>query len=95
MEDWITALIGFLGVILGTGIQEYRQWRERKEEYQRMVFLKRLDAHQKAFEWCHILNRELNGGNPDKIEPRYTMSPISLGNGWMLIVFTLIQNPRM
>lgn len=67
MEDWTTALIGFLGVILGIGIQEYRRWMESKEEYQRMIFLKRLDAHQKAFEWCHILNRELNGGNPDKI----------------------------
>lgn len=62
MEEWITALIAFFGVILGAGIQEFRRWRESREKYQVMIFPRRLETHQKAFEWCQKLNVELNRG---------------------------------
>ena len=53
--DWVTAVIGLVGVIVGVGIQEFRIWRERKDKYKDMVFEKRLDAHQGAYYWCMTL----------------------------------------
>jgi hypothetical protein len=67
MEEWIAALIGFLGVILGVGIQEFRRWRESREKYQVVIFPKRLEAHQKAFEWCQKLNVALNSRKANEI----------------------------
>lgn len=67
MEGWETALVGFFGVILGVGIQEFRRWRESKEVYQHMVFQKRLETHQKAFEWCQKLSLELSRSEADQI----------------------------
>jgi hypothetical protein len=60
MEESVVAFIGFLGVILGVGIQEFRRWRESKEVYYRMIFQKRLEVHQKAVELCHNLYTALN-----------------------------------
>ena len=71
--DWkmseviIGALIGLTGVIIGVAIQEVRLWRERKEFYHSMIFKERLERHQKAFEFCHKLNRVLNSNNTTKI----------------------------
>jgi hypothetical protein len=53
--DWVTAVIGLVGVIVGVGIQEFRIWRERKDKYKDMIFEKRLDAHQGAYYWCTTL----------------------------------------
>ena len=49
--DWFTPLVGFLGLAIGFGYQEYRIRRERKDKYKDMVFEKRLDAHQGAHYW--------------------------------------------
>ena len=67
MTELMIALIGFLGVILGVAIQEFRIWRERNEFYHSIIFKERLERHQKAFEWCHKLNVALNSHNADKI----------------------------
>jgi len=67
MNEVISALIGFCGVILGIAIQEFRRWRERKEMYHSMIFKERLERHQKAFELCHKLNRVLNTNDSDEI----------------------------
>ena len=67
MNEFLGALIGFLGVIIGVAIQEFRRWKERQEFYHSMVFKERLERHQKAFEWCHKLNRVLNSDNATKI----------------------------
>jgi hypothetical protein len=52
MMDWFTPLVGFLGLAIGFGYQEYRFRRERKDKYKDMVFEKRLAAHQDAYYWC-------------------------------------------
>jgi len=71
MGDWIAALIYLIkdigSFLAGAGVTWLTLRWEYKEKYKSMVFRKRLDAHQKAFEWCHILNRKLNSGNPDEI----------------------------
>ncbi len=56
-----------MGVALGAGIQELRLRREEKERLRLMTFKDRLEAHQKAFYWCHKLNTELNVGKPEDI----------------------------
>ena len=66
-EVIIGAIIGLVGVIIGVIIQEFRRWRERKEFYHSMIFKERLEKHQKAFEFCHKLNRTLNTGTPNQI----------------------------
>ena len=55
------------GTLLGVGIQEFSRWRERGERYQVMTFRKRLEAHQRAFSWCHELNVALNQREPKEI----------------------------
>jgi len=50
--DWLTPVMGIIGVVVGAGIQEFRIWREKKDKYMDMVFEKRLDAHQGAYYWC-------------------------------------------
>ena len=50
--DWVTAVVGLIGVIIGAGIQEFRHWRESKQRYQVMTFDKRLQIHQEAVAWC-------------------------------------------
>jgi len=57
--DWVTAVIGFIGVVVGAGIQEFRIWRERRDKYKDMVFQKRLDAHQGAHYWCDRLVKSM------------------------------------
>jgi hypothetical protein len=46
--DWFTPLVGFIGLAIGLGYQEYRIRRERKGKYKDMIFEKRLEAHQGA-----------------------------------------------
>jgi hypothetical protein len=53
--DWLTGVMGIIGVVVGAGIQEFRLWRERKDRYKDMVFEKRLEAHQGAYYWCKKL----------------------------------------
>jgi L-2-hydroxyglutarate oxidase LhgO len=67
MNEIITALIGFFGVIIGVAIQEFRRWRERREFYHSMIFKERLEKHQRAFDWCHKLNVALNSHDATKI----------------------------
>jgi len=71
MPEWVVALVvalvGLLGVVLGVGIQEFRQWRESKERYQVMTFERRLVVHQKAFYLCHKLDRVLPSGDVPRI----------------------------
>lgn len=55
MMDWLTAVMGLIGVALGAGIQEFRIWREKKDKYKDMVFEKRLAAHQGAYYCCQRL----------------------------------------
>jgi len=55
MSDWLTAIIGLSGVIIGAGIQEYRYWRQAKDKYKEKIFEKRLEVHQGAYYWCHRL----------------------------------------
>jgi hypothetical protein len=62
--DWFTPFVGFLGVAIGLGYQEYRIRRERKDKYKDIVFEKRLDAHQGAFYHCV---RMLKFAMPDKL----------------------------
>ena len=57
--DWFTPLVGFLGVGIGFGYQEYRIRRERKDKYKDMVFERRLDAHQGAHYWCERLVKSM------------------------------------
>jgi hypothetical protein len=52
MTDWITPIVGFIGVIIGIASVEIRLSREKKERYQVMTFEKRLEVHQQAFGWC-------------------------------------------
>jgi len=52
MPEWITAIIGLAGVVIGVGITEFRRWMERKERYKEMVFEKRLNVHQEAYYLC-------------------------------------------
>lgn len=66
-EGILIASIGFLGLILGIAIQEFRRWRERQELYHSMIFKERLQKHQEAFEFCHKLNVVLNFGESKKI----------------------------
>lgn len=53
--DWITPLVGFLGLAIGFGYQEYKIRHERKDKYKDMVFGKRLESHQGAYYQCHRL----------------------------------------
>lgn len=55
--DWFTPLVGFLGLAIGYGYQEYRVRRERKDKYKEVVFERRLDAHQEVY--CRL--KELLG----------------------------------
>jgi TPR repeat protein len=65
--EWITGLFTLLGAAIGAGISEYRNWRERKNRLRIMTFEKRLEAHQKAYYWCHKLNEVLNISNKSEI----------------------------
>jgi len=67
MPDWVIAVAVVFGTLLGVGIQEFRRWREMRERYQVMTFPKRLEAHQRAFSWCHELNVALNQRDPKEI----------------------------
>ena len=67
MPDWVIAVAVVFGTLLGVGIQEFRRWRELRERYQVMSFPKRLEAHQRAFSWCHELNVALNRRDPKEI----------------------------
>jgi len=67
MPDWAIAVAVVFGTLLGVSIGEFRQWRERRERYQLMTFEKRLEAHQRAFYWCHKLNVVLNRKDPKEI----------------------------
>ena len=67
MSEWAIAIAVIVGTLLGVGIQEFRRWRERGERYQVMTFLKRLEAQQQAFSWCHALNVALNQRDPEEI----------------------------
>jgi len=58
MPAWLTPVIGIIGVIIGVGITEIRQWMERKEKYQTLIFERRLKVHQEAYSLCYRL--ELN-----------------------------------
>jgi len=88
-ESMAAALIGFLGVILGVGIQEFRRWRENKEIYHRMVFQKRLEVHQKAVELCHNLYTALN------IDPAQTRKVANdLKDWWVTNCLYLDPNSR-
>ena len=53
--DLLIALVGFLGLAIGFGYQEYRMRRERKDKYKDMVFEKRLEVHQGAYYRCNRL----------------------------------------
>lgn len=67
MTDWVIGIAVVVGTLLGVGIQEFRRWRETRERYQVMTFPKRLEAHQRAFSWCHELNVALNQRDPKEI----------------------------
>lgn len=62
--EWVAAIVG---VIIGAAIQEFRHWRESKERFRVMTFEKRLEAHQRAYYWCHKLNEVLNPSNSEEI----------------------------
>jgi hypothetical protein len=57
--DWLTPLVGFLGLGIGLGYQEYRIRRERKDKYKDMIFEKRVEAHQGAYYRCYRLQEFL------------------------------------
>jgi hypothetical protein len=62
MQEWIAPVVGLVGVLFGTGIAEFRNWRERKDRYRAMTFEKRLQTHQEALSLCYTLNHTLNTG---------------------------------
>jgi hypothetical protein len=64
MMDWFTPFVGFLGLAIGLGYQEYRIRRERKDKYKDMIFEKRLDAHQEIY--CRLKGL-LEFMSPDKL----------------------------
>lgn len=59
MPEWLTPVIGIIGVIIGVGITEIRQWIERKEKYQALIFEKRLKVHQEAYSLCYQLKSNI------------------------------------
>ena len=62
--DWLSAVIGLVGVLAGLGVGQFTISRERKDRYKNMVFQKRLDAHQGAYYWCMRLTALMR---PDRL----------------------------
>lgn len=60
MPEWLNPVIGIIGVIIGVGITEIRQWIERKEKYQALIFEKRLKVHQEALAYCYLAYHSIN-----------------------------------
>jgi len=63
MPEWVTPIIGLVGVFIGVGITEFRLWRESEERYRIITFEKRLVIHQEALSNCyrvyhHIFSRK-------------------------------------
>jgi hypothetical protein len=55
MSEWMAAITGLVGVIVGVGISEFRRWQERKEQYMTMTFEKRLEIAQEAVRLCYAI----------------------------------------
>ena len=58
--DWLTGLFTLLGVGLGLGYSEYKNYRERKERFQVISFEKRLQVHQNALSRIYKLDHAIN-----------------------------------
>ena len=62
--DWFPAVMALVGVLVGLGVQEFRNRRGKKDKYKDMVFMKRLEVHQEAYYLCTKLSHSVA---PDKL----------------------------
>ncbi len=68
MPDWIVALTGLLGAVIGALIAEISHWADRRQRFRAMILEKRLEIYQEMAAYCFKIANFIGALDKEKKE---------------------------